>query len=78
MLRSRLAVPALAGVLALSGSLLAAHSAVADDKDSRTATSQALADDPPAGVQPVGGGTGWNLKWWDEFNGSAVDWGTKW
>lgn len=78
MFRSRFAVPAIAGVLALSGSLLAAHSAVADDKDPGMATSRVLADDPPAGVQPVGGGTGWGIKWWDEFNGTAVDWGTKW
>lgn len=35
-------------------------------------------ENPPAGVQPQGGGTGWNIKWWDEFNGTSVDWDTKW
>ncbi|MFD8863494.1 family 16 glycosylhydrolase [Streptomyces sp. NPDC059590] len=35
-------------------------------------------ENPPTGVQPQGGGTGWNVKWWDEFNGTSVDWGTKW
>lgn len=39
---------------------------------------QGGSDEPPAGVQPVGAGSGWDLQWWDEFNGTAVDWGTKW
>ncbi|MGW4961664.1 glycoside hydrolase family 16 protein [Nonomuraea sp. NPDC004186] len=35
-------------------------------------------ENPPSGAQPNGGGSGWNLRWWDEFSGTSVDWGTKW
>ncbi|GAA2816655.1 glycoside hydrolase family 16 protein [Kribbella solani] len=74
MFHRKLVLPAIAGVIALTGSLLAAHSATADTGGLKVQAG----DNPPAGVQPVGAGTGWNIKWWDEFNGSAVDWGTKW
>src|SRR5690606_41695579 len=39
---------------------------------------QGGSDEPPAGVQPVGAGSGWDLQWWDELHGAAVGWGPKW